>query len=91
VPYLASSRSTALAEVRAWKGAAVAVAEVTTKRRLSLVDLSRPRPVGSPFFVEFLKWKSDLADLLYRLASDMSRPVMPHEEVKLYRPTQLLA
>jgi RES domain-containing protein len=91
VLYLASSRSTALAEVRAWKGAAVAVVEVTTKRRLSVVDLSRPQPVGSPFFVELLKWKSDLADLLFRLAGDMSRPVMPHEEERLYRPTQLLA
>jgi hypothetical protein len=36
VLYLASSRSTALAEVRAWKGAAVAVAEVTAAFPLSI-------------------------------------------------------
>ncbi len=91
VLYLASNRSTALAEVRAWKGAAVALAEVRTKRRLLLVDLSRSRPVKSPFFVELLNWQVDLARLLYRLSGDLSRPVMPHEEEVLYRPTQFLA
>jgi RES domain-containing protein len=91
VLYLASSRSTALAEVRAWKGAAVALAEVTTKRPLFLVDLSRARWIGSPFFDELLKWRIELAGLLRRLAGDMSRPVMPHEEEVLYKPTQLLA
>jgi hypothetical protein len=89
VLYLASSRSTALAEVRAWK--AVALAEVTTKRPLFLVDLSRGRWIGSPFFVQELKWTIELAGLLRRLAGDMSRPVMPHEEEVLYRPTQFLA
>lgn len=48
--YLANNRSTALAEVRPWKGAAVAIAEVKVKQRLSLVDLSQVRPVKSPFF-----------------------------------------
>jgi len=91
VLYLASNRSTALAEVRAWKGAAVALAEARTKRRLFLVDLSRPRPIKSPFFVEHLRWRVELTRLLYRLSGDMSRPVMPHEEEVLYRPTQFLA
>jgi RES domain-containing protein len=91
VLYLASSRSTALAEVRAWKGAAVALAEVRIKRRLLLVELGRPRPVKSPFFDELLQWRLDLTHLLYRLSGDMSRPVMPHEEEVLYRPTQFLA
>ncbi len=91
VLYLASDKSTALAEVRAWKGAAVALAEVRLKRRLLLVDLSRVRGVGSPFFVKLLKWKIQLAGLLHRLANDLSQPVMPHEEEVLYKPTQLLA
>jgi RES domain-containing protein len=91
VLYLASNRSTALAEVRPWKGAAVAIAEVKTKQRLLLVDLSQVRPVKSPFFTDLLKWRIDLANLLYRLGQDMSRPVMPHEREILYKPTQLLA
>jgi RES domain-containing protein len=91
VLYLANNRSTALAEVRPWKGAAVAVAEMKVKQRLLLVDLSQIRPVKSPFFEDLLKWRIDLAVLLYRLGQDMSRPVMPHEQETLYKPTQLLA
>jgi RES domain-containing protein len=90
VLYLANNRSTALAEVRPWKGAAVAIAEVKVKQRLWLVDLSQVRPVKSPFFENLLKWRIDLAVLLYRLGQDMSRPVMPHEQEILYKPTQLL-
>jgi hypothetical protein len=91
VLYLANNRSTALAEVRPWKGAAVAIAEMRVKQRLLLVDLSQVRPVKSPFFEDLLKWRIDLANLLYRLGQDMSRPVMPHEQEALYKPTQLLA
>ena len=89
--YLATNKSTALAEVRPWKHAAVAVADVHLKRQLSLVDLSRTKPLKSPFFVDLLRWKVELAGLLHRLGRDMSRPVMPHEEKTLYKPTQLLA
>ncbi len=91
VLYLATNKSTALAEARAWKGAAVAVVPVRIKRELFLVDLKRPRPLQSPFFVELLRWHVQLTVLLHRLGEDMSRPVMPHEEKLLYRPTQLLA
>lgn len=89
--YLATNKSTALAEVRAWKGAAVALVPVRIKRRLLVVDLKKQRPLKSPFFVELLSWRLDLAVLLRRLGEDMSRPVMPCEEDVLYRPTQLLA
>ncbi|MFZ5676711.1 MAG: RES family NAD+ phosphorylase [Pseudomonadota bacterium] len=90
VLYLATNKSTALAEVRPWKGAAVAVATATLARRLSLVDLTRARPLASPFFVELLEWKLELNGLLFRLAQDMSSPVQPNEQDILYRPTQLL-
>jgi RES domain-containing protein len=91
VLYLANSKSTALAEVRPWKGAAVAVAEMKITRRLSFVDLTQVRRVRSPFFADLLKWELELANLLYRLSQDMSWPVMPHEQEILYKPTQLLA
>ncbi|TIV73119.1 MAG: RES domain-containing protein [Mesorhizobium sp.] len=93
VLYLAANKSTALAEVRPWKGAAVALAEAVTNRRLMLIDLTQRRAVKSPFFVELLQWKTELAGLLFRLADDMSRPVMPYEREQdvLYKPTQLLA
>lgn len=91
VLYLARNKSTALAEVRPWKGAVVALATAVSNRRLILVDLAQSQPVKSPFFVELLKWRSELAALLCRLGQDMSRPVMPHEQDVLYKPTQLLA
>lgn len=91
VLYLARNKSTALAEVRPWKGAVVALATAVPNRRLILVDLAKRQPVESPFFVELLKWRSKLAGLLSRLGQDMSRPVMPHEQDVLYKPTQLLA
>ena len=49
VLYLSTNKSTALAEVRAWKGASVALVEVRTKRDLLLVDLDQRRPLKSPF------------------------------------------
>jgi hypothetical protein len=61
------------------------------RRRLWLIDLSQLRPVKSPFFEDLLRWRLDLANLLYRLGQDMARPVMPHEQEILYKPTQLLA
>jgi RES domain-containing protein len=93
VLYLANNRSTALAEVRPWKGATVAIAELKLKlkQRLWLIDLSQAGWVKSPFFEDQLKWRIDLANLLYRLGPDMSRPVMAHEQEILYKPTQLLA
>ncbi|MBL8688018.1 MAG: RES family NAD+ phosphorylase [Rhodospirillaceae bacterium] len=91
VLYLASDLSTALAEVRAWQGAAVAVSEVAVTRRLNMVNLSEFRAIESPFFDEMLRWKVRLLRLFSRLAYDLSKPVMPHEQEVLYRPTQLLA
>jgi RES domain-containing protein len=91
VLYLATDRTTALAEVRAWKGAVVAIAEVRLREDVRLVDLSRPMKIGSPFFLDSVKWRRDLAGLLRRLSADLSRPVLPKDAEIIYRPTQLLA
>src|SRR4029077_7856064 len=79
VLYLATDRTTALAEVRAWKGAVVAIAEVRLREDVRLVDLSRPMKIGSPFFLDSVKWRMDLAGLLRRLSADLSRPVLPKD------------
>ena len=91
VLYVATNKSTALAEVRAWRGAVVALAPVHVKRDLRLVDLKQRRRIPSPFFVDTLRWHVQVFQLLHRLGKEMSHPVMPHEEHILYRPTQLLA
>lgn len=90
VLYLASDEETALAEVRAWKGAAVALATMTIQRPVLIVDFLKFETPRSPFFVENLAWKVQLGSLFHRLAMELSRPVMPHEEERLYRPTQYL-
>ena len=88
--YLASDADTALCEVRAWKEAAVALADVKIKRRLLIVDLLNIKTVESPFFDELLAWRLQLGGLFYRLSEELSRPIMAHEEKDLYRSTQYL-
>ncbi|MBC8419366.1 MAG: RES family NAD+ phosphorylase [Desulfobacterales bacterium] len=90
VLYLASGDKTALSEVRAWKGTAVAIAEIKVRRSLSVVSLLKYEPPESPFFDDLIKWKVQLARLFHRLAYELSMPVMPHEEKNLYFSTQYL-
>lgn len=88
VLYLASDADTALAEVRAWVGAAVAIARVRTNRLLSLVDLRQNAAPTSPFFQEYLGWRLELAVLMRGLGEELSRPLLPIEQPKLYRASQ---
>ena len=93
VLYMASDLQTALAEVRAWKGAPVTIAEMKTVSTLRILDLSKPYTIASPFFQEEenpLSWKIEASGLLNRFGEELSRPVMPHEEATLYLPTQHL-
>ncbi len=91
VLYLASSRSTALAEVCAWKGAPVAVAKHRLKHPVVVVDLRKPQALKSPFAMRYPRWDAEMSVLLHRLAEDLARPLMHHEEERMYRPTQYLA
>jgi RES domain-containing protein len=91
VLYLASDEQTALAEVRAWKGMAVAVAKSEVKNRLLVVSLLHYELPQSPFFEELLQWKVQLAELFGRLADELSRPALAHEDEKVYFSTQYLA
>ena len=90
VLYLANDAETALSEVRAWKGTAVAIAEMKVKRRISVVSLLNYTPPESPFFNDLIRWEVQLARLFRRLAYELSMPVMRHEEKNLYFSTQYL-
>ena len=90
VLYMASGIDTALAEVRAWKGAPASVAKMRITEGLRILDLREPYFVNSPFFHEDLGWRLEAHGLLNRFAEELSRPVMPHEAEALYRPTQHL-
>jgi RES domain-containing protein len=90
VLYMASDMQTALAEVRAWKGAPLSVAKMKLSREYRILDLIDEYSIDSPFFVESLKWVLETNRLMNRFADELSRPVMPHEAEILYRPTQNL-
>lgn len=90
VLYLASDDSTALSEVRAWKGSAVATATVKIKNRISIVSLLKYEIPKSPFFDDLLRWKIQLGQLFQRLAYELSIPVGPHESDEMYFSTQYL-
>ena len=91
VLYLANNDKTAIYEVRAWKGTAVAVAKVKLKQRVSVVSLLDYKVPESPFVQEeYLAWQVQLAELFYRLAEELSMPVMKHEQEQLYKSTQYL-
>lgn len=85
VLYLASDLQTALAEIRGWRGAAVAIARMEAKRDLLLVDLVTTPSIESPFFDESLGWRLELHGLLLRVAEEMSRPILPSDAETLYR------
>jgi len=90
VLYLASEDETALAEVRAWQGMAVALARFEVKKRLLVVSFLNYELPDSPFFQEFLEWKIQLAALFDRLADELSQPVLPNEDENMYFSTQYL-
>jgi len=90
VLYLANNAKTALAEVRAWKGMAVAIAKFEVKRTLSVVSLLNFQLPESPFFQEFLEWKLQIAALFDRLSGELSQPVLPNEDKNIYFSTQYL-
>ena len=90
VLYLANDPAAALAEVRAWKGTAVAIAKMKIKQKLSIISLLTYEVPKSPFFVELVRWKVQLAQLFDRLAYELSMPVISGEDEKIYFSTQYL-
>lgn len=88
VLYLAKGRQTALAEVRAWKGAVVAIAQMRLIRPLRILNLVKLPHFGSPFQYEELSWALDARALLRELGRELSRPLIPGEEATGYRPSQ---
>jgi hypothetical protein len=85
---MASDAATALAEVRVWKGAIVAIAKMQMATEVRVLDLTEVRELASPFFVEGLRWQVEVLDLLGRFAYELSRPLLPNEPESHYAPTQ---
>lgn len=90
VLYLANNSDTAIAEVRAWNGMAVAIGQYEIKKPLSVVSFLNYQLPESPFQEENLEWKIQLAALFERLAEELSRPALPGENDGVYFSTQYL-
>jgi RES domain-containing protein len=90
VLYMASDAQTALAEVRAWKRAIVAVGQMRIVRDVSILDLRDPPRIQSPFFDEFLRWRIEANGLLERFGLELSRPMVRGEPETHYSMTQHL-
>jgi len=88
VLYMATDEATALAEVRAWKRAVVAVARMKIQADVRVLDLSDLGGFDSPFFVENLGWHVEAHELLWRFAEELSCPIMPNEPESHYKPSQ---
>jgi RES domain-containing protein len=89
--YVATDETTAISEVRPWKGAPVAVARIILTRPVRILDLTDFEAITSPFFEEEIGWKVEARSLLWQLREDMKRPVTPHLADRHYQPTQYAA
>jgi len=88
VLYVASDAATAVAEVRPWKGAPVAVAKLRVTKSAKVLDLTAMEALESPFFDDEIAWKLNARSLLGHLGDELARPVTPSDAERQYRPTQ---
>lgn len=88
--YLATDEPTALAEVRAWRGMAVALAKVSLKKDLRILDLTDVHYTKSPFESEYLCSDLQVIGLLQSFGLALSQPLLPEEEKTHYLPSQKL-
>jgi RES domain-containing protein len=90
VLYMANDLQTAIAEIRPWKHAAVAIATMQVQKELRVLDLTASAAITSPFGFSDLNWAVEARHLLARFAEELSRPVSLHDKVEEYRPSQLI-
>ncbi len=90
VLYVASDASTALAEVRPWLDAAVAIANIRTTRSSRVVDLCNVPDIENPFEDELIVWKVQLQFLFDYLSYELSMPVIQGSEQSEYAVSQQL-
>ena len=88
--YLATDEATALAEVRAWRGMAVALSKVRIKKNLRILDLTDVNYTKSPFESECLWYDLQVIELLQSFGLALSQPLLPEEEKTHYLPSQKL-
>jgi len=89
--YLATTRETALAEVRPWVGSRVSIAQFKINRNLNLIDCSR-RHAGFAFLALIGDKNSSREDGIWASIDEaFATPVSREDEAGEYIPTQILA
>ena len=91
--YGAMEMSTCIAEIRPPVGGSVVMGTFEIIRRVRLLDLDALANSNVPesHFSPEYKWQRGRISFLRRLASEISRPVMPQDEEREYLPTQIVA
>jgi hypothetical protein len=89
--YLATTRDTALAEIRPWIGAIVSVAQLQLERDLTVIDCSKHHAADSfiEMFDDLTKTKED--GIWMAIDRAFATPVSKEDESKDYIPTQIIA
>lgn len=89
--YLASTKDTAISEIRPHTGETACVADFKTPSELKLIDLRRPRKMVSPFLLEDAEGVGRMRDdlpFLEWLGDELTRPVVPQSAAIDYTPSQ---
>ncbi len=89
--YVATTRDTALAEVRPWIGALISVAQLETERELNVIDCSKYHAAENflNIFDDHTRSRED--GIWMAIDRAFATPVSKEEEAKDYIPTQILA
>jgi hypothetical protein len=89
--YLATTRETALSEIRPWIGATISVARLQVARDLQVIDCSRHYEANSVLSLIGDTTKSSLEGIWMAIDNAFATPVNREEESKEYIPTQVIA
>lgn len=88
--YLASSKETAMSEVRPWIGSYVSVGQFRTRRELSVVDCGRQHD-GSPLFLDEPEPEARTNAVWTHIDRAFAEPMTRSDDSADYAPTQILA
>ena len=94
--YLATSKETAMSEVRPWIGSTISVAQFVTKNELNIVDCSKNH-LANPFFFDFKRGFYEPSNeekeksVWAHIDRAFSEPVIQNENRADYAPTQIIA
>ena len=89
--YLATTRDTALAEVRPWIGATISVAQFEVRRDLNVIDCSKHHSIKgiSDIFSDHTRPRED--GIWIAIDRAFATPISRNDESKDYIPTQIIA